>query len=993
MIRFRTLFATASAAALAVAGCAAHAQSPAVAPSDPSPASVSEVVVTGSRIARRDYVSNSPILSIGQAAIQNTGQITVEKALTELPQFSGAFGQANAGSTSTSLNGGQAYGSLRGLGPKRTLILLDGRRLTPSNPDGSIDLNTIPDALIETVEVITGGASAVYGSDATAGVVNFKLKPRFSGVQMDVQYGQAGAGDGRQYRANATLAGDFADGRGDAVVSLDYSDREATQNRNYDFFNRRFNQIGLATIPQGNTIFGANQPTTAAVNAVFVKYGVAPLTGTSAGRYSGNIGFNTDQTLFSDIGVPVLNFRDPQTDDAYILGTQVNFGFLVGTLTAPLERYSVFGKVRYDVTPHVKIFAEVNYVNYTSSGTINPTLASNVYGLSIPVTNPYITTDFASILASRPSPNDPFTFYKTLSILGPRIQDYRYNVYQITGGLSGDVPGKDWTWDMTASYGASDFANRQTGGASASATARLLNSPMGGAEFCAGGFNPFGNITPSASCITYIARTTLNQTLLDQETIEANMQGRLFHLPAGEVRFAAGADYRRNSFSFTPDRQLSLPDGTSDILGFSVLRATGGAVDTGEVYGELLVPILKNLPLVQEFNVDFAYRYSDYNTVGGVSTYKVDFDWEVIRAVRLRGGYNRAARAPSPGELYAPVSTGSVAIGAATATTTAGDPCDTRSSFRRGAAAAQVRALCLAQGVPAAIIDTYQLSTAQVFALSGGNPSLRQEEADTYSIGGVFQPRFASPLFRKLSFSVDYYKIKINQAIGTLSIATAIPFCFNSAGNNPSYSNTNFYCSLLTRNASNGAFVNPTQPLLNLATFEVGGVDMQLDWSFGLGAVGLRDAWGRVGLNMVVSHLDSFKLQSLPGAATYDYVGTIGQSIDTVGGATHPDWKAVTSLSYAYGPVSIGLVWRYIDAMKSSTRATSATNTTHGVNSYNALDLNARWDLDPRLQLRVGLTNLTDRDPPQVGDAAPTTDVQDYDFLGRTFFAGLRAKF
>ncbi|KAK0341009.1 hypothetical protein LTR94_028165, partial [Friedmanniomyces endolithicus] len=181
-----------------------------------APSAGEEIVITGSRIARPDYVANSPIVSLSQDTLENTGRVTVESALTQLPQFSGAFGAANGGSTSTGLNGGQAYASLRGLGSKRTLLLLDGRRIQPSNPDGSVDLNILPEALIENIEVITGGASTAYGSDATAGVVNFILKRNFNGVTVASQYGVSDYGDGETFRTSITAGDAFAEGRGRA---------------------------------------------------------------------------------------------------------------------------------------------------------------------------------------------------------------------------------------------------------------------------------------------------------------------------------------------------------------------------------------------------------------------------------------------------------------------------------------------------------------------------------------------------------------------------------------------------------------------------------------------------------------------------------------------------------------------------------------------------------------------------------------------------------
>jgi len=972
-------------------------------PTAPPPAAepeqeVSPIVVTGSRIARPDYVANSPIVSIGETALENSGRLTVEKALAQMPQFTGAFGEGNGGSNNTGLSGGQAYASLRGLGAKRTLILLDGRRLQPSNPDGSVDLNTIPEALIQSVEVITGGASTTYGSDATAGVVNFRLRNNFEGVEL---YGEAGISeyeDGESYRVGAITGGEFADGRGNAVIAFDYTKRERALEYTRDYYRYRSDIPGLATIPQGTALFGANTPSLEAVNAVFQGlYGTPALPGNAAGRYTGWIGFNTDQTLFSEVGVPVYNLRDPESDSAYLVSTdannqQLNYGYVGGSLQSDLNRYSVFANVDYEVTDNITAFGQFTFTDYTSLGVSNPTLASNVYGLSVPVTNPFIPDEFASILASRPSPGENFTFYKAFNILGSRLQGYEYNVWQGTAGLSGTVGVKDWTWQVYGSESRARFQNEQTGGASASALSRLLNSPTGGTELCEGGFNPFGDLTPSQACIDYISRRTLNTNELTQRVVEGSVQGGLFGLPAGEVRFALGADYRYNSYGFEADSALNQADGTSDILGYSVLRPASGSVATKEIFAELLVPVLSDVFAVQEFNLDLGYRYSDYNSIGGAHTYKADFDWRVFEPLRLRGGYNRSIRAPSVGELYAPVSTGSVGIGTPTANNTNGDPCDVRSSFRQGANAAQVRALCLEQGVPEAIIDSYQLGTAQVFALTGGNPDLEEEKADTLSFGAVVESPFASPWLSGINLSVDWYEIKVEDAIGPLSISQGIQFCFNSGGNNPSFDPANYYCSLIERSPASGVPLNPVQPLLNLGSFTVRGVDVQFDWRFDLDNVFAGNT-GQVSLNVAASYLDDFIIQALPGASAYDYAGSTGTGIESGAGTAHPEWKTITSLTWSQDGHSVGVRWRHLDSMIASARVVTPTSDTRGIGAYDVFDFNARAALFGDTELRVGITNLFNRKPPQLGDTPGTYDPQNYDVIGRYFNAAISTRF
>jgi len=994
----RGVLATASVAALCLAAQTAHAQE------SEEEGLVEEVVVTGSLISRPDYVANSPVTSITANAIENTGQLTVEGALKQLPQFAGGFGQSNTSSTGTGLNGGQAYATLRGLGSKRTLILLEGRRLQPSNPDGSVDLNIIPEHLLGNVEVITGGASTVYGSDATAGVVNFRLRRDYDGVTVSSQYGVTEYGDGETFRFNVTSGGNFDEGRGRAVMSLDYSNRDRAKRIERPWYSNRTPETGNAASYHGSAVFTGNEPTLAAVNSIFVgKYGLAPFVASNGStRYSGGaqLGFNTDGTLFSANGVPARNFREPETDDAYLVNSgntifgasqQMKFGFTGGDLQSDMERYGAFGRVDYDLTDTMSFYSQFSFTTYEQFAIVNTTLSNNIYLQSVPYNNPFIPEDLRVILASRSKPTADFQFHKAFNAIGNRGQTYAYDVWQFLSGLTGDVGIKDWTWDAYLSTSSSGFENEQTGGISQSALRTLMYAADGGVSRCEGGLNLFGNFPISDSCAAYISRDTLNTTDMDQRIIEGTVQGGLFELPAGEVRFALGAGYRYNSFDYDSDYALNQADGTSDIIGFAVLRDSSGDVESNEIYGELLVPLLKDLPLIEELSLDIGYRYSDYSSIGGAQTYKADFAWTVFEPLRLRGGYNRAIRAPSVGELYAPISTGSTSIGTAGPTVISGDPCDVRSSFRAGPDAAKVRALCLSQGLLPEIYDGY-IGTAQVFPLTGGNPDLKEETADTYSLGAVYTSTFEHPLLSDLSMSLDWYQIEVADAIGVLSVVQSVQYCFNVGGNNPTYDPNNYYCSLLKR-AGTGALEAPTsQPLLNLGAFNVSGIDVQVDWGFDLDAIGLPDNWGRFDVRSTLSWTNKFEIQNLPGAPVYDYVGTIGVSVESAAGIAHPDLKANTSFVYSLGEGSIGLTWRHISEMDHSSSVTS-TSPPAGIDAYNVFDLSGRYSFPNETDLRVGITNLFNEEPPSYTNVAETYDSSTYDVVGRYFFASVTKRF
>jgi outer membrane receptor protein involved in Fe transport len=930
---------------------------------DPNSAeSVEEIVVTGSRIARRDYVSNSPIVTVGKDAIQKTGSVTVDTLLNQLPQF-----VPSVSSTSNNpSNGGQANVELRGLGTARSLVLLDGHRVVASNSNGSVDINILPAALIQNIEVISGGASATYGSDAVAGVVNFKLNHNFTGFEADAQYGETKEGDGIEKALSLTAGGKFADDKGHAVLSLSYAERGEVFNANRDF---AAVSGASSTTPYGRyDATGTNLPTQAAVNAVFAKYGVAAGT-VKAGA---NLGFNNDGTLFYNgvnyKGSTAIDYATIPVNGTYNTGA-------LNLLQLPLTRYSAYGAAEYEVNAHAEVYGSFNFTHYNSRTVLAPSPAATSTGFSVPVTNPFISDDLATLLASRADPTASFLLRKRFTDVGPRVSATTFNVYQMAGGVRGDTGFKDWTYDLYGSIARSEQNEIQSGNVSHSAVQTLLNASDGGASICTGGYDPFGLNALSNSCRAYISRTTKNWTASEQRNVEANIQGGLFNLPAGEARGAFGFAYKYDSFAYVPDSLLS----TGDVVGFNAEDALDASSNVAELYGEVLLPLLKDLPLIKAANLTLGYRFSDYETIGGVGAYKADGDWEVFDGFRLRGGYQRAVRAPSLGELYSPQSQDYPSISE--------DPCTYNSSYRTGSNAATVRSLCLAQGVPTAIIDSYSYPNSQVNALIGGNPDLKEETADTWNAGFVWSSRFQHPLLERLSLSVDYYSIDIKDAIGTVSATDALDNCYSAAGN-PTGSTSNYYCGLFVRSASTGEIDTLTLTNLNLGEYKTTGVDFQVDWSFGLGAVGLDDKYGAIRVNVIGNYLDSFKIQSLPGEAFVELKGTIGNDQISSVAVSKPEWKTLTSVSYSVGPVDLGVGWRHIAGM------TDYSDSSEKIPAIDYFDLNGTWRVTPTYEIRGGVTNVADKDPPTFTSyVQANTDPSTYDVLGRRFYVGVKARF
>lgn len=1011
----RTLLAC-SASAIALSGFAApaFAQDAPAKPADQTDAATSdtqpdasEIVVTGSLITRRDYKSESPISTIDVSAIKAAGSPSLDGVLGQMPQFAASQGASEgSGDVQGALgfSGGQSYSDLRGLGPNRSLVLLDGRRLVSSSPNGAIDLNTIPTALIENVEVITGGASAAYGSDAVAGVVNFKLRRKFSGIELDVQHGATTRGDGATNQISGIIGGSFGDGRGHAMIAIGYSDRATVRGADRSFFSdtRELARPPEGMINAGN--YGGGAPTIAAVNAVLAGYaGTTPIAG--SGTYTGSIGVNTDGTIFTTKAAPncVQNYKGLGTvtginigngdRDARCYKVQVALGQSFA-VQVPLTKYNVFASADYDLGDHVTTYAQFNFMESSAIDQTGPgsTKEAGALTLSVPLSNPFISGNAAlmSILNSGTPATGNLKVTALLAPFGNRVETFKYDVWQGVVGFRGDIPGTSLKWDVYGSLGHTQFVNNTSGDASKAAIATMLTGTAnytGKAGTCIGyAWNPLGNHPLTPGCLEYAGRTDHNLNTQTQKIVQGTLQGSLLKLPAGDLSFALGADYRETSFNYQPDNAFI----TNDSLPFGSISAASGRQKVKEVFGELLVPLLSDQPLAKELTLDLGYRYSKYDTFAGQSTWKADLSWAPVEQVRFRGGYSRAIRAPSLGDLFGPTTNTQLNIGNSP---TAGDPCDVSSTFRTGSNATQVKALCLAQGVPSALISSYSYGSPSVQGSDGSNASLTPEKANTWSVGVVIAPRASNPMFRNFQFSVDYYNIKITNAIGSLALTSILPRCFNSDGiSNPSYSASNAYCQRIQRDTATGTIVSSQQGLFNFATYTVSGIDTQINWSFGLDALGMSPHAGKLAINSVVSYLQNYKVAGLFGSPTLNYAGSVGYDSGS-GDISHPKWKANTGVTYSNGGFSGTVRWRYIGSMKHVDQVVNPLATTAGVAAYSYFDFDARFTINEHFSIGAGVTNLTDKDPPYVSAASLRTDPALYDVIGRTWFVSAKIKF
>jgi iron complex outermembrane receptor protein len=973
-----------------LASSAAFAQSAPAAP----PAGET-VVVTGSLIARPDYNTATPTVSVTSDTLKQSGQIALEAGLKDLPQFSTSTG----GSGSFIGGSGQKNLSLRGLGPQRNLVLLDGRRLLPSNSDGTVDINQLPAGIVGNVEIITGGASAVYGSDAVSGVVNFKTKRPADGLEVSATYGTTEAFGGSQYDVNAIGGINTADGRGNITMAVEYTKVTHVNWGSIPFYLQA--HTGVTPLVQGVYLPGSNAPSQAAINTYFAQFG-APA-GAVPRNASTGFGFNANGSLFNvgpTTGQPVYNYQ-PLVDGTgrplndVFLGSVRNRSYYFRGTQNPLERWSSFVKGDWALTNDIHFYGQALYTNYNSIVQSDATVTSATQVPTIPVTNPFIPAALAGLLASRTvnpasplttGPNQPFSLSKRfLGLGGYRTATNANNVYQFIAGLNG-VLGDSMTWDVYASHGQTLNTYSSTGAVRFSVVQQLLNAPDGGNSLCAGGFNPFGNNPASAACQQLAAPEFTNRTALTQDIINADMQGTAFALPAGDVKFALGADYRNISFQFKPDAAVQ----TGDPFTFNPQAPTAGSSAVREVFGEALIPIIKDVPFFQSVNLDIAARYSDYVLSGGTNTYKGDIDWEVMNGFRLRGGYERAVRAPSVNELFSGNST--YYANRTPQASGAGDPCDTR---LRGTNPG-VAALCASEGLP--LGNSYSTNDNQVPAISSGSTALRPEKADTFTGGMVYQPEIDSPWFQNASISVDYYNITVKNAIAQLDFNTIVNKCFNLDGSNPSYSPTNAFCQLIPqRSPSNGQMVNVRTPFANTGGYKTSGIDLEANWLTDIGeATGLGSDAGTLSWDIVGNYLNSFKQQILPGSPWQELAET-----NTGGGLTStstlgpfPKYQTNTRITYHNFGADIGLRWRMIGGMRDTSVVTNAATTVPGQGVANYFDATIGYGVpDTQTHFSLVINNLFDRTPSQTGAFPGSTNANLYSVLGRTYLLTVDQKF
>jgi iron complex outermembrane recepter protein len=973
-----------------ILSCAMALATPAIAqdaaaPADEEDAAAdTQIVVTGSLISRPNQTSVSPIVTISETAIAESGRTNVVDALNQLPGFT-VGGNSSTGGQGT---GGRATINLHGLGTNRNLVLLDGRRLPVSDIRGNVDINILPAAIIGNVDAITGGASAVYGSDAMSGVVNFRTIRSLEGVVVDAQTGISERGDAFRFAGSVAFGAKLGD-RGNLVAAFSYASQDRLNGSQRSFF---FDKTPSGFIGTGVYVpSAANAPDGAVLTTLFNSYGVAG----TRNPLGSNLGFNDNGTLFTQTGA--LNYRGPNGSQGYaVVGGNVRMpvGQQIDYVNG-LERKTAFIKADYELTPDLTLYGQFMFVDLSTTTSSGGSLTQFGTLTTIPVTNPFIPADLRTVLASRPNPTATFGWSARYVGVPYKAWDESYDVQQYLAGLKGNIT-EGWTFDAFVSYDSSDHDSVMHYAVLKSRVQTLLNAADGGRSLCAGGFNPFGDTNArslSAACVAYITKDAVSTERLSQTQAQLQINGTLFDLGAGPVQIALVGGYRENTYSYAPDADTTALSGFApggNVEAFvAQLPVPRVAINVKELAGQIDIPLLSDKPFFKELAIGAAARVSDYSVSGSVTSYEVDARWRPTDNLLIRGSYQRAVRAPNIAELFSPPQGAQLAIG--TPPAALGDPCDSRSTARTGANAAQVAALCVAQGIPAGSISTYQFQTTATGQLIPGSTAITPEKADTFNVGFVFSAPRGDGLLGDFSLSLDYYNISINNVISPVPGLTVLSGCYNLNGSNPTYSATNANCRLIQRDA-NGQLVSVTTPFQNLGTLKTDGVELQVRW--GIRAPFLGEG-GKFYIDSSIGWLNNYKVQLLPGAAFLDYTnisnGSAGEG--SVPPRATPRWKALTTFGVRADDFSFGLRWRHQNALDDVSKVNTPTNIAVGVPAYDTWDAFASFKVGEGYELRMGVNNLFDRQLPVVASNQTSTDVAQYDLIGRSFYVGFKLKF
>jgi iron complex outermembrane receptor protein len=892
---------------------------PVLAQSAPAADNPGDIIITGSRIRRDPTEQDKPIVTVDQQAIARTGLTSVADVLQRIPSAGGGLNTKvnNAGNIGgppdgTGVSSGSAEIDLRYLAAKRTLVLVDGMRYVNGSAAGgipaSVDLNSIPQNMIERVEVLQSGASPLYGSDAVAGVVNIITKQSQKGLDMSAQFGTFRQGDGHTYDVNASYG--IQSDRVSIVFGGNYVKQGSVRTSN-----RSISQF-------------PNPGQTSCADAIGGCSGATP-----SGRFT--LDDDTDLTLIAPVaGRPAYpaDFKDFTAADRY------NFAPSNYLLT-PSERYGAFLNAKVEFSDNVSLRTRLVYQHRSSTTQAAPLPlfvgpdAGNgnlLDTISIDVTNPYNPFGYTLSSGADGSPANYQSIARRFVEGGPRIFSQSVDTLTMAATLEGsfDVGGHNWYWDVNGNYGTNNAHQVFTGNLNAAKLAQALG-PVGA---CTGDCVPFnifggaGSITqPMLDFVTFDERDRSEQQLWD---VTANLSGDLFDLPAGAVGFAIGYEHRDQQASYTPDPIITAG------LGADVPTSpAAGGFNVDEFYGELRIPILADTPFFQKLELDGAVRHSNYSSFGSNTTYTISGLWKPTRDVLLRGGYAESLRAPSIGELYA---------GRSRSDATINDPCTSAEggSFQTNAT---VRTNCIANGVPA--IGSYDEPTGgQLGVFSQGFTGLKPETSKTWTAGAVYSPTWAREGFASaFSIEVNYYNIRLKNAIDSVPASLTLQRCAFEA--DP------ISCAAITRTAS-GNIAGINGVLQNLNAINTDGIDGTLIYR----SRPIGD--GSIGLAVNAAYLLKYDIKPPAdlGAPTIKCAGTERCAATD---QAFPRFKLNATLDWSTEAYGLSLTGRYISKVDESDGNVMGSTFYGDIQAY----FSPGW-MDHRTRFTIGVNNIFNKQPP-----------------------------
>ncbi len=949
---------------------------------------VEAVTITGSRIPQPNLVGTSPVTQVTSEDISVAGVTKVEDLINSLPQ---AFAAQNS-SVSNGASG-TATVDLRGIGSVRTLVLIDGRRMPYGSPnDPAADLNQIPGGMVERVEVLTGGASAVYGSDAIAGVVNFIMKKNFEGVQIDAQYSfyqhhndfdgvgnirnvvaarattnpaqfalpDANVTDGYGKEVTLLLGVNAPDDRGNLTAYLTYRNNEAISQADRDF-----SACSLDTTEQllgGVQSFRCGGSSTSYPGR-FTDFATYNFTVDTAG--GGNTFRNFNSTL-----------------------DQYNFG-PINYFQRPDERYSLGAMGNYEINEHFDVFTQLMFTDYSTVAQIAP--SGNFFSTStINCGNPLLSgTQKAQIGCT--APEIAADASKSMYIArrnvegGGRQDDLRYQSFRGVIGTRGALVA-GWNYDLSAQYSRVQLSRIYRNDFSVTRLGRSLDVvDVAGTPTCrsvVNGTDPncvpwniftIGGVTDAA--LDYLQTPGIQTAATTQQVVTFAVNGDLggmgLQSPYADRPFAvaAGVEYRREALTSDTDTAFS----TGDLAGQGgPTIGLAGTTENYDIFAEIVLPLAEGKPMAELLSIEAAYRFSDYGSGINTDTYKLAGDWAPTSDVRFRASYQRAVRAPNVIELFTAQGLGLFDID--------GDPCGPVTAGVIQATLAQ----CQATGVSAGQWRSAALSSpaGQYQFLGGGNPNLDPEAADTYTYGVVFTPSFL-PGF---SLSVDYYSIEVTDLISSVGASNTLDSCY---GDNDPVSCAKIQRSPLGQIWVGGGYVEDFN--VNIGGLEVSGIDVVGNYRFGLDALGLTDM-GSMSLNFVGSVLEKNDVDPGAGQALDECAGKYGNDC----GTPKPEWRHRARATWETPwDASVSLTWRHIGEVE--LQAPVSARIDYAFEAENYFDLSANWEVLDGVSVRGGVNNVFDNDP-QLSRSVGTTGngntyPQTYDSFGRYIFMGVTLDF